>query len=320
MPDLYPPIEPYASGLLDVGDGQHIYWENCGKPDGKPAIAVHGGPGSGATPWWRRLFDPAVYRIILFDQRNCGRSLPSASDPATDLRANTTQRLLIDMERLREYLGVERWLLLGGSWGSTLSLAYAEAHPERVSALILFGVTTGRHAELDWTFRGGGLAALFPEQWERLRALVPQQTPDREVVMVYTRMLNNGEPATRRRAADAWCLWESASPTWPPSNTLDKRFEDPNFAYAFARLVTHYISHELWLEDGALVRGASALANIPGALINGRYDLQAPLGNAWALHRAWPNASLTVVDNAGHGGSAPSMSAAIVAATDGFRS
>lgn len=320
MPELYPPIEPYASGMLDVGDDQRIYWETCGNPVGKPALVVHGGPGSGATPWRRRLFDPAAYRIILFDQRNCGRSQPPASDPATDLRVNTTQHLLADMERLREYLGVERWLLQGGSWGSTLALAYAEANPERVSEIVLNGVTTGRHAELDWTFRGGGLAALLPEQWERLRALIPLETPDREVASVYAQMLNDTNPDVRRHAADAWCLWESASPDWPPSNALEPRFEDLDFAYSFARLVTHYVSHELFLEDGALIRGATALANISGALINGRYDLQAPLGNAWTLHRVWPSASLTVVDNVGHSADAPSMSAAIVTATDGFRS
>jgi proline iminopeptidase len=314
---LYPAIEPYAQGMLDVGDGNRIYWETRGNPAGKPAVAVHGGPGSGCTPWWGRLFDPGAYRIVLFDQRNCGRSEPPASDPSTDLSANTTPHLIADMERLREHLGIERWLVLGGSWGSTLGLAYAEAHPEQVSELVLFGVTTGRYAELDWLFRGG-VAALFPEQWERLRALAPVDTPDRDIAAVYNRMLNDSDPGVRRSAAEAWCLWESATPTWPPTGELSPRFRDPVFAYAFARIVTHYVSHDLWLEDGALMRGAGALAGVPGALIQGRFDFQAPLGNAWALHRVWPRAELVVVDNAGHSADTPDLTQEIIRATDRF--
>lgn len=317
MTDLYPDIEPYDSGMLDVGDGQRIYWECCGAPDGQPALAVHGGPGSGATPWWRRLFDPNAYRLILFDQRNCGRSRPLASDPTTELSTNTTAHLIADMERLRVYLGAERWLALGGSWGSALALAYAEAYPARVSGLVLFGVTSGRRAEFDWLFRGG-VAPLFPRQWERLRSLAPAGTPDREIVSIYSRMLNDLDPAVRRRATEEWCLWESATPDWPPSSVLAERFRDPVFAYGFARLVTHYVTHDAWLDDDALIRGAATLATIPGALIQGRYDFQAPLGNAWALKRAWPRADLVVVEQAGHTGGAPDLASAIVAATDRF--
>jgi proline iminopeptidase len=317
MTGVYPEIEPYEHGLLEVGDGQRIYWEMCGNPSGKPALALHGGPGSGCTPWWRQLFDPGAYRIILFDQRNCGRSLPHASDPATDLSLNTTAHLISDIERLREHLGVERWLVLGGSWGSTLALAYAEAYPVCVSEMVLFGVTTGRHTEFDWLFRGG-VAALFPEQWERLRELAPAETPDAEIVTAYSHMLNDTDPDLRQRATDAWCRWESATPAWPPSDALATRFRDPVFAYGFARIVTHYVTHNAWLEDGALIRGASALEAIPSALIQGRYDFQAPLGNAWALRRAWARAELAVVNNAGHSADSLDITGEIVRATDRF--
>lgn len=278
---------------------------------------VHGGPGSGCTPWHRRLFDPAAYRVVLFDQRGCGRSLPSASDPRTSIATNTTAHLLADIESLRERLGIERWLVLGGSWGSTLAFAYAEAHPTRVSELVLFGVTSGRHSEFDWTFRGG-LARLFPAEWERLREALPAADRDGDIVEAYARILNGPDAAARQAAADAWCLWESASPDWPPKPGLAPRFTDPAFAYGFARLVTHYARHNAWLEDGALIRGADALAEIPGVLINGRFDLQAPLANAWTLHRAWPRAKLVVIDDAGHAASAPAIAAELVRATDGF--
>lgn len=317
MTSLYPEIEPYAHAMLDVGGGNRVYWETCGNPDGKPAVVLHGGPGSGCTLWHRRLFDPSAYRIALFDQRNCGRSLPHASDPATDLASNDTGRLIADVERLRQHLGVERWHVLGGSWGSALALAYAETYPEHVSEMVLFGVTTGRRQEFDWLFRGG-VAVLFPEQWERLRASAPDAERDSEVVEVYSRLLSDPDPAVRQRAAEAWCLWESATPAWPPSMTLSERFRDPAYALAFARIVTHYVRHNAWLEDGTLLRNASALADIPGMLINGRFDLQAPLANAWELRRVWPRAELVVVDNAGHSADNPGITQEIVRATDRF--
>ena len=299
MTGLFPPIQPSEHGMLAVGDGNLVYWETCGSPRGKPAVVVHGGPGSGCTDWQRRLFDPAAYRVVLFDQRGCGRSAPHASALDTDLTSNTTWHLVDDMEALRRHLGIERWLVLGGSWGSSLALAYAVRFPERVTEVILFGVTTGRHAEFDWLFRGG-VARFFPEQWGRLRAAAPLAEGDRDVVDAYHRMLYDPDPAVRQRAAYEWCLWESATPAWPPTAGLSARFQDRGFALAFARLVTHYVRHYAWLDDGCLLRGAEALADIPGTLVNGRFDFQAPIANAWELRRAWPRAELVIVDGAGH--------------------
>lgn len=317
MPDLYPPIEPYAHGMLDAGEGQRIYWETCGNPEGKVALVVHGGPGSGCTPWQRRLFDPTAYRIVLFDQRNCGRSEPHASDPATDLTANTTQRLIVDMERLRGCLGVERWLILGGSWGSTLALAYAVQHPDRVTEMILFGVTTGRRSEFDWTFRGG-LAAFFPEQWDRLRASIPDLAPGGDIIAALDGLLNDPDPAVRQRGALAWSWWESASPDWPPSAELAARFHDERFSLAFARIVIHYVLHNAWLGDDGVLAEAGALAGIPGVLVNGRFDFQAPLANAWELRRVWPRAELVVADDAGHNAGAPGVTGELIRATNRF--
>jgi proline iminopeptidase len=309
----YPESEPFDSGLLDVGDGNLVYWELCGNADGKPAVVFHGGPGSGCSPWWGTLFDPAAYRVVLFDQRNCGRSRPHASDPGTDLSANTTQHLIADAERIREHLGIERWLVLGGSWGSTLGLAYAETHPDRVTEIVLCAITTGRHAELDWLFRGG-LARFFPEQWARL----VDGLPEGDVVEAYHRLLNDPDPGVRRRATTSWCLWESAAPAWPPTDGLAERFTDPDYAHAFARIVTHYVMHNVWLEDEILLRNADRLRDIPGALSHGRFDFQAPLENAYALSRAWPQAKLVVIDDAGHMPT-DAVTRELTRATDGFR-
>ena len=296
-----PAIEPYEHGMLAVGDGHRVYWECCGHPRGKPAVVVHGGPGSGCTPWQRGLFDPAAWRVVLFDQRGCGRSTPHASAPAADLACNTTWKLVEDMEALRRHLAIDRWMVLGGSWGSTLALTWAERFPERVTEMVLFGVTTGRRAEFDWLFRGG-VAAFFPEQWERLRRAAPLAPGDRDVVDACHRLLFDPDPEVRRRTAFEWCLWESATPEWPPKAGIAPRFEDPAFAVAFARLVTHYVRHDAWLDDGCLLSGAGALAGIPGVLINGRCDFQAPVANAWELNKVWPRAELVIVDDAGHAG------------------
>ena len=314
---LYPAIEPHDHGMLDVGDGHRMYWEACGDPDGVPALVVHGGPGSGCTPWHRRLFDPGAYRIVLFDQRSCGRSMPTARDPSVDLSTNTTQHLVADVELLRQHLDVGRWVMLGGSWGSTLSLAYAETHPDRVAAVILWGVTTGRRAEEDWLFRGG-VAPLLPEQWARLRAAVPVSMRDDDIVDAYARLLRDPDPIVRADAALAWCTWESATPDWPPVTTLASRFSDPDFAFAFARLVTHYVGHDLFLEDGVLLRDIHRLDDIPSVLVNGRFDLQAPLANAWELHRAWPGSELVIVEDAGHAGDDEGITRELIRATDRF--
>jgi proline iminopeptidase len=315
---MHPPIEPYDHGMLDVGDGNHVYWETCGNPDGKPALVVHGGPGAGCTAGQRRSFDPSRYRAILFDQRGCGRSTPHASDPAADMSVNTTEHLIADMERLREHLGIERWLLYGGSWGSTLSLAYAERHPERVSEIVLVAVTTTRRSEVDWLYRGVG--RFFPDEWERFRAAVPEAeggtTPD--VLAAYARRMDDADPEVRARAAHDWLAWEDAvislESKGHPGAYSDR---PPDAALAFVRICAHYFANGAWLEEGALVRDAGRLAGIPGVLIHGRFDLGCPLVTAWELVRAWPGAELHVIEDSGHTGSTE-MGAAIGRAFDRF--
>jgi proline iminopeptidase len=314
MRDRYPEIEPYDQGMLDVGDGNRVYWDTSGNPDGRAAVVFHGGPGSGTSPGQRRYFDPEAYRIVLFDQRGSGHSTPHASEPDIDLAVNTTQHLLRDIEHLRAHLGIDEWLVFGGSWGCTLALAYAEAHRERVGELVLWGVTTGRRSEADWIFRGG-MSPLFPQQWERLVSAFPGAEQD--VIETYHRLLHDPDPEVCRRAAYEWCMWESASPDWPPATGLAERFEDEPYALAFARLVIHYVRNDLFLEDGRLLADAHLLADIPGTIVHGRWDLSAPLGNAWALKRAWPRAELFVIDDAGHSGGS-TASAAIVEATDRY--
>ena len=317
MPGLYPPIEPYEHGMLAVGDGNLVDWETCGNPHGKPAVVFHGGPGSGSTEWHRSLFDPTAYRVVLLDQRGCGRSTPHASAPDTDLASNNTWNLIADIELLRQRLDVDRWLVFGNSWGSTLTLAYAERHPDHVTEIILYGVTTGRRKEFDWLFRGG-VSVFFPEQWGRLRAAVPVAERDRDLVEVYHRLLHNPDSAVRQRAAFEWCMWESATPAWPPTTGLARRFTDTTFAMVFARLVTHYARHNAWLDDGSLLRDADSLADIPGIMVNGRFDFQAPIANAWELNRVWPRAELVIVDNAGHAADNADITQELIHATDRF--
>ncbi len=313
MPRLYPPIEPHAHGMLDVGDGHSLYWEVCGNPAGKPALVLHGGPGSGCTPGARRYFDPAVYRVVLFDQRNCGRSLPHASDPVVDLATNTTAHLLEDIERLRRHLAIDRWLVFGGSWGAALALAYAERHPARVSELVLTGVATGRRAETELLTRG--LGRLFPDAWTRFVAGVPESERDGDLAAAYARRLREPDPAARDQAARDWCDWETAMlPTSPPL----ARYESPQFRMAFARIVTHYWSHGSWLDEGAVLRDAGAVAGIPGVMVQGVLDLGNLLGTAWMLARAWPAGELVLVDDAGHNSSDTGIASALVAATDRF--
>lgn len=302
MAALYPEIEPYESGMLDVGDGNRVYWEVCGNPDGKPAVVVHGGPGSGCRPRARRYFDPRRYRVVLFDQRGCGRSTPHAGDPATDMRHNTTAHLIADMERLREHLGIDRWLLYGGSWGSTLILAYAEQYPGRVSEIVIPAVTTTRRSEIDWLYRGVG--RYFPEQWERFLAGAPGTPRDGDVVAAYARLMEDPDPAVREKAVTDWCDWEDAVVSGELGGNVRPYGNRPSAArVALVRICSHYFSHGAWLEEGALLRDAHRLAGIPGVLVHGRLDLGSPPATAWELARAWPGAELHLVEEAGHLGS-----------------
>jgi proline iminopeptidase len=288
--------------MLDVGDGNHVYWEECGDPRGKPMVVVHGGPGSGCSTNMRRNADSGAYRVVLFDQRGCGRSTPHASDPATDMGGNTTEHLLRDMEQLREHLGIDRWLLFGGSWGSTLSLAYAERHPERVSEIVLVSVTTTRRSEIDWLYRG--VARFFPEEWERFRAGVPEDDRDGDLVGAYARLMEDPDADVRARAANDWATWEDAVLSLEPSGKPNLYRDRPDDALlAFVRICSHYFANGAWLEEGAILRDAHRLAGIPGVLIHGRLDLSGPIHTAWELARAWPDAELVAVSDAGHKGS-----------------
>jgi len=271
---LYPPIEPDRHGFLDVGDGQQVYWERCGNPDGRPALVLHGGPGSGCSANSRRYFDPRRTCIVLFDQRGCGRSRPHAADRTTSLAANTTHHLLADMERLRQHLAIPGWLLFGSSWGSTLALVYAQRHPDRVSGIVLRAVATTSAREIEWITRGVGL--LLPEAWERFRDGVPPCDRQRNLAQAYSRLLESPDAATRETAARDWCAWEQAVLTLHQGHPPDPRFEDPRFRYAFARLVTHYWSHGAWLAENEVLGNAPRLAGIPGIMVHGRLDLGSP--------------------------------------------
>ena len=311
---LYPPIRPHDQGMLDVGDGHHIYWEVSGNPSGKPAVVLHGGPGSGSVEAQRRLFDPAVYRIVLFDQRGCGRSTPHVSDPAADLSTNTTWHLVADIERLREFLGIERWQVLGGSWGSTLAMAYAQRHPERVTEIVLRGVFLLRQVELDWIY-GGGAGMLFPEAWAEFVSLVPPAERD-DLLNAYRRLV---EGPSRDRAAAAWSNWEGAAVSLVPNPGLVASYANPEFALPFARIALHYFCNGGWLEEGQLIRDAGKLAGIPGRIVQGRYDAVCPPTTAWELHQAWPGSELTIAPRAGHAVSDPGILDGLIEATDGFR-
>jgi proline iminopeptidase len=308
---LYPEIEPYASGMLDVGDGHSLYWEMCGNPDGKPAVFLHGGPGGGFNAKHRRLFDPAAYCVLLFDQRGCGRSSPHA-----ELAANTTWHLVADIERLRELMGVERWLVFGGSWGSTLALAYAETHPDRVSELVLRGIFTLRRSELAWYYQSGA-SALFPDKWERFLAPIPEDERG-DLMAAYRRRLTHADRAVQLEAARAWSLWEGETITLLPDAEMSTSFGKDDFAIAFARIENHYFVHGGWLEEGQLLRDAGKLRAIPGVIVHGRYDIACPPVTAWELHRAWPEAEFHLVEGAGHAYSEPGILHRLIGATDRF--
>ncbi len=307
---------PRSQGLLGVGDGNQMYWECRGNPVGRTVLLVHGGPGSGRSRTAHKAFDHNVFQVVSFDQRGCGDSVPSAADPGTDMSVNTTEHLLADMEALREHMGVQRWLLHGGSWASTLILAYAQRHPQRVEGIILVGVTMTQLHEIDWLYRG--LRLLLPQQWERFRDGLPEPLRDGNLVEGYRQLMNDPDPDVRANAARDWCAWEDAAiaheTQGSPGQYSAKGGEQ---RLAFVRICTHFFAHHGWLQDGELLRGASLLADIPGILIHGRLDLSAPLLTAWELAQAWPGAELVVVEDSGHTGS-PAMRAAVEAAIARF--
>lgn len=314
---LYPELEPYDTGFLDVGDGQTMYWEVSGNPRGKPVVFLHGGPGGGTTPAYRRFFDPEAYRIVLFDQRGCGRSTPHVADGA-DLSVNTTAHLIADIEALRTHLDIERWQVFGGSWGSTLALAYAQRYPERVTELVLRGIFLLRRSEIDWYYNGGA-GHIFPELWEQFVAPVPESERAGDLVEAYHRLLHSDDPAVATRAAVAWSSWEGATSTLLPKPERVAETSEPRFALAFARIENHYFRHGGFLDEAQLLLDAATLHGIPGVIVQGRYDMVCPATSAWELHRAWPGSTLVVVDDAGHSATEPGITHHLVEATDRFR-
>lgn len=308
---LYPTIEPYETGMLDVGDGHSIYYERSGKKGGKPAVFLHGGPGSGSSPSHRRLFNPDVYDVMLFDQRGCGRSLPHA-----DLNANTTWHLVEDIERLRKLAGVEKWMVFGGSWGSSLGLAYAEKHPEHVSELILRGIYTVTKAEINWYYQFG-VSEMFPDKWELFQAPIPEEERG-DMVAAYHKRLTGDDPVAQLEAAKAWTIWEGETITLLPNPEYSAHFRDGHYALAFARLENHYFMNDSWLEEGQLLRDAYRLHSIPGVIVQGRYDMPCPVKYAYGLHKAWPDAEFHLIEGAGHVYLEPGILDRLIRATDQF--
>jgi len=308
---IYPPIEPFQTGVLHTEDGHHIYWELCGNPQGKPAVFLHGGPGSGCSPDHRRLFDPQKYCVLLFDQRGCGRSKPSAS-----LDNNTTWHLADDMERLRKLLGFERWLVFGGSWGSTLALAYAQTHPQRVSELVVRGIFTLRKSELHWFYQEGA-SWLFPDLWEGFLAPIPQEERG-DLIAAYRKRLAGSDRQAQLECARAWSLWEGQTIRLLPDPANSAKHTNDAFSLAFARIENHYFVHGGSMEEGQLIRDAHKLADIPGVIVQGRYDACTPARTAWDLHRAWPQAEFHMVADAGHAFNEPGILRQLLAATDRF--
>jgi proline iminopeptidase len=292
--------EPYAHGTLDVGDGNQVYWETCGNPDGKPLVVLHGGPGQGCNAQMRDAYDLQRYRVVLYDQRGCGRSTPSAADPATDMRVNTTAHLVADLELLRGHLGIDRWLLRGASWGCTLALAYAQRYPHRVSEIVLSAIMTGRRREIDWLY--GGVSRFFPEEYERFAGGVDGGV-DR-LMADYARRLGHPDRDVQRSAAAAWGRWEDVVLSLEPK-VKPGSFSGPvdDGLLAITRICAHYFANYAWLADGELIRNAGTLAGIPGVLTHGRLDLSCPVETAYELARAWPGADLFVCDESGHRGS-----------------
>jgi proline iminopeptidase len=307
---FYPSIQPYASGMLDVGDGHSLYWETCGNPEGRPALFLHGGPGGGCHPDYRRLFDPSIYRIVLFDQRGCGRSTPHA-----EIAANTTHHLVGDIERLRAELGVEDWMILGGSWGVALALAYAQRHPRRVRALVLRGVFTARQLEFDWLYRHGA-SSMFPEGWQRFVDPIPPAERD-DLIAAYHRRLFSDDTSVRQEAARTWCGWEGELLTMKPRSP--RTGPATRGEIALSRIEAHYFVNRAFLEEGELIANMHLLVDVPGVIVQGRYDVVTPPRTAYDLHNAWPRSTLHIVPDAGHATSEPGILVRLVEATDSFR-
>lgn len=310
MPEPYPSLNARASGRIDVGAGHQMYWEECGNPKGTPVLFVHGGPGAGCTADHRRYFDPTRYRIVLFDQRGAGRSLPLGG-----LESNTTWDLVADMEQLRGHLGVDRWLLFGGSWGSTLSLAYAQMHPDRVRGLVLRGIFLGSRAEIDWFLYGMG--QFFPEAARDFMAQIPS-TEQADLLGAYHKRLTDPDPAVHMPAARAWSLYEGRCSSLRPSSNIEAHFGDPTVALGIARIEAHYFMHECWLRSEQLRDGIERIRHLPAVIVQGRYDVVCPPKTAVALASVWPEADLNIVSDAGHAASEPGIRTALVAATDRF--
>jgi len=310
-PRLYPQIEPYRRMRLPVTGGHELYVEECGNPDGKPVVVLHGGPGAGCSPFMRRFFDPKRYRIVLFDQRGAGKSTPAAG-----LEENTTWDLVADVERIRERLKIESWLLFGGSWGSTLALLYSQAHPARVGALVLRGVFTMTRAELDW-FYSGGAGRFFPEAWAEFIAPIPE-AERADLIGAYHRRLTDVDEAVQRQFARPWVRWESAAAVLRPPRAAPG--PSGNYARAFARIESHFFQHDGWLErDDQIVAGMPVIGEIPGVIVQGRYDMICPPHIAAGIAANWPAGELVMIDDAGHALSEPGITSALIEATDGFR-
>lgn len=315
---MYPQVEPYAQGMLDVGDNQQIHWEASGNPTGKPAVIFHGGPGSGFTPRWRRYFDPTHWNLILWDQRGSGKSTPPASDPNTSMEHNTTQHLIDDAEKLREHLGIEKWLLEGGSWGSTLILAYAIQHPDRVSEIVIPAVTTGRPQEIEWITRGLGM--FFPDHFEAFENGVPEEDRTGNLALAYNKLLNSPDEKIRDKAAWDWNKWDLSTITGGDNDFTGTEYEDPVVRYQMARVVTHYWGNDCFLEPDYIMDNLDRLKGIPGVLIHGRNDFGGPLYTAWEIAKRWPDAELVILNDAGHQATAGNgMAEAIAAAVTKFR-
>ena len=312
MAELYPAIEPYQTGMLSVSDLHSLYFEQVGHPDGKPVVFLHGGPGGGCEPFYRRYFDPQQWRIVLFDQRGCGRSTPHA-----ELRENTTWDLVSDIEKLRSHLGIDRWTVFGGSWGSTLALAYSQTHPDRCTGLILRGIFMLRSKEIRWFYQEGA-SYLFPDAWEDyLKPIPPEEQHD--LVAAYYRRLTSPDAQVRQEAAQAWSVWEGRTSKLLIDPALEQRFGMNDFADAFARIECHYfIKRGFMPEDDYLLHRVERIRHIPAVIVQGRYDVVCPPLSAWELHRAWPEAELLIVPDAGHSATEPGIRSALVEATDRF--